>query len=70
MLQVIATESEGGNGSAIVRVNVENVNDVTPFFQPVNYNGSIREEASSDAFIALVGCGKTFNTHNVKQIIR
>ena len=54
MMKVRAVEQNGGNGSALVRVNVENENDVTPVFQPVNYNGSIPEGVSADAFIDQV----------------
>ena len=54
VLQVIATESEGGNASAQVRVNVKNENDLIPVFQQLNYTGNITEGVSSDAFIEQV----------------
>ena len=54
VLQVIATEAEGGNASAQVRVNVKNENDLIPVFQQLNYTGNITEGVSSGAFIEQV----------------
>ena len=53
--QVIAEEELGGaNGSARVRLYVDNKNDVSPVFQPVQYYGNISEGVEEGAFIEQV----------------
>ena len=50
-MQVIAEEDNGANGTAEVRIDVENVNDEDPVFQPVQYYANISEGVEADAFI-------------------
>lgn len=52
---MIAQEEVGGaNGSAVVRVYVDNKNDLSPVFEPAQYNASISENVDGGAFIQQV----------------
>ena len=55
--QVIAQELVGGasrNGTAVVRVFVENENDVNPIFERAEYNTTISEDADLNSFVEEV----------------
>ena len=51
---MIAEELGGANGSATVILYVDNKNDVSPVFQPVQYYGNISEGVDEGAFIEQV----------------
>ena len=50
----------GANGSAVVRVYVDNENDLSPVFDPVEYNMTVPEGADAGAFIKRVMCIHTY----------
>lgn len=54
--QVIAEEESGANGTALIRIDVENRNDVDPVFEPDYYYVNISEGVAADAFIEQVIC--------------